>query len=66
QGKFAEAEPLYKRSLEIREKALGPDHPDVATVLENLAKCFSGMGKLDEAENLVARAIKLRNIPDKK
>jgi tetratricopeptide (TPR) repeat protein len=24
QGKYAEAEPLYKRSLQIREKTLGP------------------------------------------
>ena len=30
QGRYAEAEPLYKRALAIREKALGPDHPDVA------------------------------------
>ncbi|MCK4403862.1 MAG: tetratricopeptide repeat protein, partial [candidate division Zixibacteria bacterium] len=30
QGKYAEAEPLYKRALEIREKVLGSDHPDVA------------------------------------
>ena len=29
-GRYAEAEPLYRRSLEIREKQLGPDHPDVA------------------------------------
>jgi hypothetical protein len=31
QGRYAGAEPLYKRSLAISEKALGPDHPDVAT-----------------------------------
>ena len=37
QGRYAEAEPLYKRSLAIREKALGPDHPDVAQSLNNLA-----------------------------
>lgn len=30
QGQYAQAEPLCKRSLAIREKALGPDHPDVA------------------------------------
>ena len=36
QGKYGEADPLYKRSLEIWEKALGPDHPSVATSLENL------------------------------
>ena len=34
QGRYADAEPLYKRSLAIREKALGPDHPDVATFAE--------------------------------
>ena len=34
QGRYADAEPLYKRSLAIREKALGPDHPDVAAIAE--------------------------------
>ena len=27
QGRYVEAEPLYRRSLAIREKALGPEHP---------------------------------------
>ena len=31
QGKLAEAEPMARRGLAIREEALGPDHPDVAT-----------------------------------
>ncbi len=30
QGRYAEAEPLYKRALAIIEKALGPEHPPVA------------------------------------
>lgn len=34
----AEAEPLFKRSLAIDEKAYGPDHPDVASDLKNLAE----------------------------
>ena len=29
-GRYAEAEPLCQRSLAIREKQLGRDHPDVA------------------------------------
>ena len=37
QGKFGEAGPLYKRSLDIYEKTYGPDHPDVASSLNNLA-----------------------------
>jgi tetratricopeptide (TPR) repeat protein len=30
QGEYAAAEPLYKRALAIRDKALGPEHPLVA------------------------------------
>src|SRR6476620_12658040 len=37
QGQYANAEPLYKRSLVIKEKVLGPDHPDVAVSLNGLA-----------------------------
>lgn len=37
QGKDEEAKPLYVRSLAIYEKVYGPDHPDVATCLNNLA-----------------------------
>ena len=40
QGQYAQAEPLFKRSLAIQEKALGPDHPDVATSLNNLAGLY--------------------------
>ena len=34
QGRYAEAEPLHQRALAIREKALGPEHPDVARSLK--------------------------------
>lgn len=37
QGKYAEAGLLYERSLAIQEKALGPEHPDMATSLNNWA-----------------------------
>ena len=40
QGRYADAEPLFKRSLAIREKALGPNHPDVALSLNNLASLY--------------------------
>ena len=39
-GKYAEAEPLYERSQAILEKALGPEHPAVAAVLNNRAGLF--------------------------
>jgi hypothetical protein len=46
----------------IREKAFGADHPNVATVLENLAALYTEMGKTDEAERLAERAAKIRQL----
>ena len=40
---------LYKKSLESLEKALGPDDPNVAAVLNNLALLLWQMSRLDEA-----------------
>ncbi len=57
QGRYAEAELLYKRALEIREKALGPDHPDVANSLNNLASLYDEQGRYGEAEPLLKRAL---------
>jgi hypothetical protein len=37
EARYAEAESLYKQALAIREKALPPDHPDVAQSQKNLA-----------------------------
>lgn len=37
QRKYADAERLYWRGLETREKILGPDHPDVADSLQRLS-----------------------------
>src|SRR5690348_5044572 len=36
-GQYVEAMSLCQRALEIRERLLGPDHPDVATSLNDLA-----------------------------
>jgi tetratricopeptide (TPR) repeat protein len=43
---------LYKRSLAILEKALGPDHPNVATALNNLALLYKNQGRYADAEPL--------------
>ena len=45
QGKYREAEELYKRELAIREKALGASHPDVGQSLNNLANVYRDQGK---------------------
>ena len=56
-GKFADAVPLAQRALAIREKALGPDHPDVALALNNLAELYRNQGRYAEAEPLYKRAL---------
>ncbi len=60
QGKYAEAEPLYQRSLAIWEKALGPEHPDVATSLETYAALLRQTARADEAERMETRAKAIR------
>ena len=52
QGKYAEAEPHFKRALAIREKVLGAEHPKVAGSLNNLAALYDAQGKYGEAEPL--------------
>jgi hypothetical protein len=44
QGRYADAEPLYKRFLAIKEKALGPDHSSTATSLNNRAWLYKDTG----------------------
>ena len=56
EGRYAEAEPLYKRALAIGEKALGSEHPDLANILNNLAKLYFADGQLDRALPASARA----------
>ena len=57
QGRYAEAEPLFKRALAIYEKSRGPDHPFVATSLNNLADLYWTQGRYAEAEPLLKRAL---------
>jgi CHAT domain-containing protein/Tfp pilus assembly protein PilF len=60
QGRYSETEPLYKRSVAIREKALGPDHPVVGTSLNNLAELYRDQGRYAEAEPLHRRSLAIR------
>jgi hypothetical protein len=40
QNKFKEAEPLFQRALNIRERVLGQDHPNVAKTKNRLASLY--------------------------
>jgi CHAT domain-containing protein/tetratricopeptide (TPR) repeat protein len=60
QGKYGEAESLYRRSLAISEKALGASHPHVAATLVALADTCSSQAKYTEAEALLRRALAIQ------
>ncbi len=60
QGRYAEAEPHYQRALAILEKVLGPEHPDVATSLENYAALLRETEREDQAKEMEARAKAIR------
>ena len=51
------AEPLYRRALAIDEASFGPDHPEVAIRLNNLAGLLQATNRLEEAEPLLSRAL---------
>ena len=57
QGDFAVAEPLFRRALGIREKALGPDHQHTAQALNNLALVLQERGDYPAAQPLLERAL---------
>jgi tetratricopeptide (TPR) repeat protein len=52
QGRDAEAEPLLKRALAGRERALGPEHPDTLRSRNNLAAMYQMQGRHKEADVL--------------
>jgi serine/threonine-protein kinase len=61
QGKYTEARESYLQALELREKVLGPEHPDVASSISNLASAAWWMGGYDEAVEKAERAVALQS-----
>lgn len=45
QSRYAEAEPLYLRALQIHKKVLGDEHPEVATTAINVAALYDSLGE---------------------
>jgi CHAT domain-containing protein/Tfp pilus assembly protein PilF len=57
EGKYDQALPLAERVLEIRERTLGAEAPDVADALNNLALLYYHKGDYARAEPLYQRAL---------
>jgi len=57
QGCYREAEPLFRQAVALAEEAFGPNHLEVAAILNNLAVLFKYTGRFEEAESLYGRAL---------
>jgi tetratricopeptide (TPR) repeat protein len=57
QIRLVEAEAIYKRALTGYEKALGVEHSDTLSTVNNLGLLYSDQGKLAEAEAMYTRAL---------
>ena len=57
---YAQARSFCERALRIREKVLGPEHPDTALSLDSLGTAFGVRGDLAGAQSLYERALRIR------
>ena len=53
----AQAEPYWRRSLEIRRKHLGPDHPESIGTGDKLGLCLVAQAKFGDAEPLLRKSL---------
>jgi tetratricopeptide (TPR) repeat protein len=54
---YAEGKELVLRSLQLRERALGPEHPDVGATLGNLGLAHQHLGEYRDARDLAERQL---------
>lgn len=57
--RYADAEPLSRRALELREKLLGPEHDSIPRALNDLAAVYGHQQRIAESIPLVERALAL-------
>ena len=59
QGKFDEAEPLYRELLEMSRETLGDRHPDTLECMNNLGLLLRDKGDFTAAEPLLREALEV-------
>lgn len=57
QGKHGEAEKMYRRALDGKEKAWGPDHTSTLDTVNSLDLLYADQDKHSEAEKIYRRAL---------
>ncbi|MGO9467966.1 MAG: tetratricopeptide repeat protein [Isosphaeraceae bacterium] len=59
-GKYAEAQPLLQKMLEITRRVLTDDHPDTAASYNNVAYILSRQGKYAQAQTLLEKTLEIK------
>jgi len=59
-GLYNSAQGLLERALDIRTKALGPDHSEVATTLSDLGNVLWHKGDFAKSNELLGQALRIR------
>ena len=59
-GEYAKALEYYQTALNIREKALDPEHPEVATSYFNIAGAFWNQGAYSQALKFFQKSLTIR------
>src|SRR5271154_3522108 len=57
QGKYEQAEEMFRQALRLRETVLGKEHPDILTSMSNLAYVLSNRKRFSEANALYQRVL---------
>jgi tetratricopeptide (TPR) repeat protein len=60
QGDYTVARRQFEQALTIHDRTLGPDHPDTATSLTDLALCLNAQGEYAVSRPLFERALAIR------
>ena len=56
-GRLDEAEKMYQRALQGREKTFDPDHTSIFNTINNLGNLYTNLKKFDEAKMMYQRAL---------
>ncbi len=60
QGRYSEAEPYAKEALKLVTVEFGPNDPNTAALLDNLALLYQAQSRYAEAEPLYQRSLAIR------
>ena len=59
-GRYEQAIPFWRTVLELGEREFGPDHPNMATLFNNLAGLYRALGSYEEEASFLKRALAVR------